>query len=214
MICHLHRLGIDKENVYDEIVELARKAPQFRFDWWMRSRTAADIQRRCNTLVGLVEKEMLGDADDRNKGRKGPKLMPQLAATTPRAPSTPVKKRIAPSISPRPSTSGIQKKKKDTLTSAPVSRESPIHATRTSARRKKEWKACFSNHRNRTFFVRSLEKLDGACFKQLACILLFSCTLQHANLFLVGSAKQYRLGWNFCQSSHNKISKSIAFFWF
>ena len=36
----LHRLGIDKENVYEELRSAARSAPQFRFDWFLKSRTA------------------------------------------------------------------------------------------------------------------------------------------------------------------------------
>ena len=39
-ICMLHKLGFDKENVYDEIRTAIRFAPQFRFDWFIKSRTA------------------------------------------------------------------------------------------------------------------------------------------------------------------------------
>lgn len=39
-VCMLHRLGIDKENVYEELRSSARSAPQFRFDWFLKSRTA------------------------------------------------------------------------------------------------------------------------------------------------------------------------------
>ena len=36
----LNKLGFDKENVYDEIRTAIRNAPQFRFDWFIKSRTA------------------------------------------------------------------------------------------------------------------------------------------------------------------------------
>ena len=36
----LHKLGFDKPNVYDEIRTAIRYAPQFRFDWFIKSRTA------------------------------------------------------------------------------------------------------------------------------------------------------------------------------
>ena len=36
----LHKLGFDKENVYDELRTAVRQAPQFRFDWFIKSRTA------------------------------------------------------------------------------------------------------------------------------------------------------------------------------
>ena len=37
----LYQLGIDKENVYDELRTEVRNAPLFRFDWFLKSRTAA-----------------------------------------------------------------------------------------------------------------------------------------------------------------------------
>ena len=47
----LHKLGFDKENVYEELRAAVRNAPQFRFDWFIKSRTAMELQRRCNTLI-------------------------------------------------------------------------------------------------------------------------------------------------------------------
>lgn len=41
LVCKLHDFGSDNENVYDEIRQSIRSAPQFRFDWFIRSRTAA-----------------------------------------------------------------------------------------------------------------------------------------------------------------------------
>ena len=40
LVCMLHKLGFDKENVYDELRQAVRQAPQFRFDWFIKSRTA------------------------------------------------------------------------------------------------------------------------------------------------------------------------------
>ena len=34
-----------------------RQAPQFRFDWFIKSRTTLELQRRCNTLITLIERE-------------------------------------------------------------------------------------------------------------------------------------------------------------
>ena len=53
----LHKLGFDKENVYEELRAEVRNAPQFRFDWFIKSRTAMELQRRCNTLITLIERE-------------------------------------------------------------------------------------------------------------------------------------------------------------
>lgn len=57
LICFLHKLGFDKENVYDELRYAVRQAPQFRFDWFIKSRTSLELQRRCNTLITLIERE-------------------------------------------------------------------------------------------------------------------------------------------------------------
>lgn len=36
---------------------VSRSAPQFRFNWFLKGRTAIELQRRCNTLITLVERE-------------------------------------------------------------------------------------------------------------------------------------------------------------
>ena len=36
---------------------VCRNSPQFRFDWFLKSRKAAELQRRCNTLIMLIERE-------------------------------------------------------------------------------------------------------------------------------------------------------------
>lgn len=76
LICMLHKLGFDKENVYDELRTAIRQAPQFRFDWFIKSRTAMEIQRRCNTLITLIERENMEleereKAERRRKGKGG-----------------------------------------------------------------------------------------------------------------------------------------------
>jgi len=57
LVCMLHKLGFDKENVYEELRAMVRNSPQFRFDWFIKSRTAMELQRRCNTLITLIERE-------------------------------------------------------------------------------------------------------------------------------------------------------------
>uniref|UniRef100_A0A914UMR0 SANT domain-containing protein n=1 Tax=Plectus sambesii TaxID=2011161 RepID=A0A914UMR0_9BILA len=69
MVCMLHKLGFDKDNVYEELRQAVRQAPQFRFDWFIKSRTAMELQRRCNTLITLIEKEMGESEDKRGKGK-------------------------------------------------------------------------------------------------------------------------------------------------
>lgn len=57
LVCMLHKLGFDRENVYEELRAAVRASPQFRFDWFLKSRTAMELQRRCNTLITLIERE-------------------------------------------------------------------------------------------------------------------------------------------------------------
>ncbi|XP_066923366.1 SWI/SNF-related matrix-associated actin-dependent regulator of chromatin subfamily A member 5-like [Clytia hemisphaerica] len=74
IVCMLHKLGFDRENVYEELRQSVRSAPQFRFDWFIKSRTAVELQRRCNTLITLIERENqeLEEREKREK-RKGAK---------------------------------------------------------------------------------------------------------------------------------------------
>lgn len=72
LVCELHRLGFDKETVYEELRQSVRMAPQFRFDWFIKSRTAIELQRRCNTLITLIEKEM-GETEVKHRAKKDTK---------------------------------------------------------------------------------------------------------------------------------------------
>ena len=89
----VHKLGLNKENVYDDLKAAVVAAPQFRyvvqlavrvhsyivsacrFDWFIKSRTAMELQRRCNSLIICIEKEMNELEDqakmDKRRGNKG-----------------------------------------------------------------------------------------------------------------------------------------------
>lgn len=75
LICMLHKMGFDKEYVYEELRQCVRNAPQFRFDWFIKSRTAMELQRRCNTLISLIEKENMEieEKERAEKKRRTPK---------------------------------------------------------------------------------------------------------------------------------------------
>uniref|UniRef100_A0AAR2IWR8 SNF2 related chromatin remodeling ATPase 1 n=1 Tax=Pygocentrus nattereri TaxID=42514 RepID=A0AAR2IWR8_PYGNA len=53
LICMLHKMGFDKENVYEELRQCVRNAPQFRFDWFIKSRTAMNRDRKRRGLWGI-----------------------------------------------------------------------------------------------------------------------------------------------------------------
>ncbi|KAG2597604.1 hypothetical protein PVAP13_5KG237900 [Panicum virgatum] len=54
MLCMVHKLGYGN---WDELKAAFRMSPLFRFDWFVKSRTAQELARRCDTLIRLVEKE-------------------------------------------------------------------------------------------------------------------------------------------------------------
>uniref|UniRef100_A0A1A9ZGQ4 Chromatin-remodeling complex ATPase chain Iswi n=1 Tax=Glossina pallidipes TaxID=7398 RepID=A0A1A9ZGQ4_GLOPL len=71
LVCMLHKLGFDKENVYEELRAAIRASPQFRFDWFVKSRTALELQRRCNTSITLIERENLElEKEERQEKKK------------------------------------------------------------------------------------------------------------------------------------------------
>ncbi|XP_075165023.1 chromatin-remodeling complex ATPase chain Iswi-like [Haematobia irritans] len=82
LVCMLHKLGFDKENVYEELRAAIRASPQFRFDWFIKSRTALELQRRCNTLITLIERENL-ELEEKERQEKKKKVTKN--ATTPAA---------------------------------------------------------------------------------------------------------------------------------
>jgi len=72
LICTLERLGYGEDDVYEKIRQEARNSPLFRFDWFLKSRTAAEINRRCNTLITLIEKENneIEEEEEKRSGKK------------------------------------------------------------------------------------------------------------------------------------------------
>ncbi|KAJ1679398.1 chromatin remodeling complex Adenosinetriphosphatase, partial [Spiromyces aspiralis] len=57
MLIQLERHGYGTDDVFEIIRSEFRQSPLFRFDWFIKSRNALEIQRRCQTLVGLLQKE-------------------------------------------------------------------------------------------------------------------------------------------------------------
>jgi len=54
LLCMMHRHGYGAaERIRMEI----RRAWQFRFDWFFKSRNAAELQKRCDVIIKLIEKE-------------------------------------------------------------------------------------------------------------------------------------------------------------
>lgn len=57
LLCRLFHYGMQAEDVYERIKKDITEFPVFRFDWFFKSRSPQELQRRCNTLLGMIEKE-------------------------------------------------------------------------------------------------------------------------------------------------------------
>ncbi|KAF9041979.1 slide-domain-containing protein [Hymenopellis radicata] len=57
LLCQLNQYGLHKEDLYDQIKRDIMDYPLFRFDWFIKSRSPQELQRRCNTLLSMIEKE-------------------------------------------------------------------------------------------------------------------------------------------------------------
>jgi SWI/SNF-related matrix-associated actin-dependent regulator of chromatin subfamily A member 5 len=57
LLCRLFHYGMQADDVYERIKKDITEFPVFRFDWFFKSRSQQELQRRCNTLLGMIEKE-------------------------------------------------------------------------------------------------------------------------------------------------------------
>ncbi len=57
LLCRLNHYGMRTEEVYEKIKRDVSEFPVFRFDWFLKSRSPQELQRRCHTLLGMLEKE-------------------------------------------------------------------------------------------------------------------------------------------------------------
>ncbi|KAG8986469.1 hypothetical protein FRB94_002794 [Tulasnella sp. JGI-2019a] len=76
LLCRLSHHGLDSEDVYEKIKKDITDFPVFRFDWFLKSRTPIEIQRRCTTLLSMISKEYnhagAVDEDDEDEGVPAP----------------------------------------------------------------------------------------------------------------------------------------------
>lgn len=54
LVCMTQRLGYGR---WEDVKLEVRRAWQFRFNWWLKSRTPAELKRRVDALIRLIEKE-------------------------------------------------------------------------------------------------------------------------------------------------------------
>ncbi|WFD36168.1 hypothetical protein MCUN1_003044 [Malassezia cuniculi] len=66
LLVRLAEYGLSAEDVYERIRIDILRHPEFRFDWFIKSRTAPELQRRCQTLLLMLQKE----DEDEKRSRK------------------------------------------------------------------------------------------------------------------------------------------------
>ncbi|KAM3197645.1 hypothetical protein ACQJBY_072988 [Aegilops geniculata] len=91
MLCMAHKLGYGK---WDELRSAFRKSPLFRFDWFVKARSAQELARRCDTLVRLVEKENQEYDERERQARKEKRLAKKMTPTKQKM--TPTKQKTTP----------------------------------------------------------------------------------------------------------------------
>ena len=57
LLCRLHHYGLKTVDVYERIKRDITEPHVFRFDWFFKSMTPQELQRRYTMLLGLIEKE-------------------------------------------------------------------------------------------------------------------------------------------------------------
>lgn len=54
----LEKFGYTSEDVYERIRQEIKRSNLFRFNWFIKSRTTAEISKRCQTLVQMIQREL------------------------------------------------------------------------------------------------------------------------------------------------------------
>jgi len=65
IVCMTHQLGYGR---WEELKYEVRRSWNFRFDWFIKSRTPKELENRFKQLVRLIEKEL--EADDQGKNKR------------------------------------------------------------------------------------------------------------------------------------------------
>ncbi|GEQ66352.1 hypothetical protein JCM33374_g15 [Metschnikowia sp. JCM 33374] len=58
LIVQMYRFGLDRADLFERIRDAIRSSPLLRFDFFLQSRTTAELSRRCTTLLSCITKEI------------------------------------------------------------------------------------------------------------------------------------------------------------
>lgn len=96
ILCCVHRYGIFAEQLGEKIKQEILQSELFKFDWYITSRTPQEINRRINTLMLALSREVEGAAL-RKKGKQGSTRVesaePNTQESSP-APNAPEKRKL------------------------------------------------------------------------------------------------------------------------
>ena len=71
LIRQVHKHGYDKgDEIWDAIVGDCQADPRFRFDWFIRTRTAGELCQRTNRLISFIERDMASTKASAAKKKK------------------------------------------------------------------------------------------------------------------------------------------------
>lgn len=68
LIVQMYRFGLDRPDLYERIRDAIRQSPLLRFDFFLQSRSAAELSRRCNSLLACILKEINPEQSAATKG--------------------------------------------------------------------------------------------------------------------------------------------------
>ncbi|KAL7747414.1 chromatin remodeling complex Adenosinetriphosphatase [Sorochytrium milnesiophthora] len=87
LLVSMAQFGLHTENLYETIRKEIATQPRFRFDWFLKSRSTADIARRCAALLSIAQKEM--ESSSSSTSREGAAAVASPAGSS--VPSSPVR---------------------------------------------------------------------------------------------------------------------------
>lgn len=75
LLIQMYRFGLDRGDLYERIRDVIRLSPLLRFDFFLQSKSTAELSRRCNSLIACVMKEINPETNKNGKSdakRKAP----------------------------------------------------------------------------------------------------------------------------------------------
>ncbi|KAF9108910.1 hypothetical protein BGX27_008183 [Mortierella sp. AM989] len=132
LIVMLERLGFGTDDVYDRIRDEIRKSPMFRFDWFLKSRTPLELQRRCAYLIKCLISDDKSDEPVKAVKKEDTPAKKSKATTTSSGRASPASSlKASPAVSRKGSPAVSSK-----ASPAPISKASPASTSSRSSRRR------------------------------------------------------------------------------